>query len=347
MMGGMNKKSGQTVKVTCVRVSGLGVNLAAKDAAGLPKRMKILNWGENPNARGIRVFVGDKLVKALCAPNYPWRKVALDFEHNTLPGTPAYAESKEPRDVAGFCAVECVPGDGVYAVMSEWTKVGLEKAQMYTDLSASPVMDKSGEVVAILSVALCKCGAVEGMDFAEATVPLSADGALFLNANTNPKDTSMDDWKKYLCDLLGLDPATATDDDIKAALAKLKGGNADGNAPAALSAMVADAMKPLTDKVTALEGALSQSRKDAIISAATAQGKVVGLSAPVIAKMTEAELQTHVDGIKATVPLNSVTPANVDDGVKDGAITETQRTVALNCGMDPEAVFGKKKEASA
>jgi len=129
----------------------------------LPKRMKVLNWGENPNARGIRVFVGDKLAQALCAPNYPWRKVALDFEHNTLPGTPAYAESKEPRDVAGFCAVESVPGDGVYVVMSEWTKVGLEKAQMYTDLSASPVMDKSGEVVAILSVALCKCGAVEGI----------------------------------------------------------------------------------------------------------------------------------------------------------------------------------------
>ena len=150
------------------------------------------------------------------------------------------------------------------------------------------------------------------------------------------------DWKTFLCTLLGLDPATATDEEIETAAKKKFGGNAEGLSAAGLSAAIAEAIKPMQTALDTVKAELVQTKRDGIIAAATAQGKVVGLAAPVIAKMSPEELQTHVDAIKATVPLNAVTPANVEDGKTDGVITEQQRTIALNCGMDPEKVYGKK-----
>ena len=351
-MGGMKAKDGsgnlshQNVKVTCVRVDGLGVCLSAKGAGKLPRRMKVLGWGENPNSHGRRIFVGGKLAAALSAPLYPWRKVALDFEHNTVPGTPAYSESREPRDVAGFCDVECVAGDGVYIVMAGWTSVGAEKAEMYADLSAAVALDGSGEVTGVKSVALCKCGAVEGMDFAEAQVPLSADVAS-LFAETNKKDDTMD-YKKMLCERLGLDAATATDKDIEQAsltqAAAKSAANVGGGDTAALSAQVEAAVKPLADQVKAVQGEMEKVRKDSVLALARMQGKVVALSAEAVGKLSIEDLQKHVDGLAATVPLSAHTPAKVDDGGSGGGvITEQQRRIAENCGVDPEAVFGKKK----
>ena len=157
------------ITATLVRTTGLAIDLSAKEGANLPVRMKVLNWGENPNARGKRVFVGPKFVQALKAPTYPFRKIPLDFEHNTLEGTPAYAETREPRAVAGFSALEVAEGDGVYITMLSWTPDGLKTAANFADLSAACVTDKDGNVLMIPSVALCRTGAVEGMDFVQVT----------------------------------------------------------------------------------------------------------------------------------------------------------------------------------
>ncbi|MBR4651826.1 MAG: hypothetical protein IKO72_00565 [Kiritimatiellae bacterium] len=160
-------------KVILLRTTGVTVSLSA-DAAKLPRRIKVLNWGDNPNSHGKRVNVGELFVRCLAAETYPYRKVALDFEHNTFPGTAAYKESKEPRPVAGFGTIEAVEGDGVYITMSSWTPDGEKMAANYADVSAGAVTDKEGNLVAVASVALCRAGAVDGMDFVEA--PLS--GAL-------------------------------------------------------------------------------------------------------------------------------------------------------------------------
>ncbi len=76
-------------KVILLRTTGVTVSLSA-DAAKLPRRIKVLNWGDNPNSHGKRVNVGELFVRCLAAETYPYRKVALDFEHNTFPGTAAY-----------------------------------------------------------------------------------------------------------------------------------------------------------------------------------------------------------------------------------------------------------------
>ena len=172
-------------KVILLRTTGVAVSLSA-DAAKLPHRIKVLNWGENPNCHGRRVNVGALFVKCLNAGTYPYRKVALDFEHNTFPGTPAYKESQEPRPVAGFGTIEAVEGDGVYLAMSSWTPEGERMAANYADVSAGAVTDKEGNLVAVASVALCRAGAVEGMDFVEA--PLSGGVSAALSGITNSRE---------------------------------------------------------------------------------------------------------------------------------------------------------------
>ena len=157
-------------KVILMRTTGVAVSLSA-DAAKLPRRIKVLNWGDNPNSHGKRVNVGPLFAKCLNAETYPYRKVALDFEHNTFPGTAAYKESKEPRPVAGFGTIEAVEGEGVFITMSSWTPDGEKMAANYADVSAGAVTDDDGNLIAVASVALCRTGAVDGRDFVEA--PLS------------------------------------------------------------------------------------------------------------------------------------------------------------------------------
>ena len=217
---------GKPDKVILLRTTGVAVSLSA-DAAQLPRRIKVLNWGDNPNCHGKRVNVGALFVKCLNADTYPYRKVALDFEHNTFPGTPAYKESAEPRAVAGFGTIEAVEGDGVYITMSSWTPDGEKMAANYADVSAGAVTDKEGNLVAVASVALCRAGAVDGMDFVEA--PLSGgissalSGIINQEAGTEPgppgkkKGQQAMDYKALLLKLLGLGE-DATDEAIQAAL---------------------------------------------------------------------------------------------------------------------------------
>ena len=172
-------------KVILLRTTGVAVSLSA-DAAKLPRRIRVLNWGDNPNCHGKRVNVGALFVKCLNADTYPYRKVALDFEHNTFPGTAAYKESKEPRPVAGFGTIEAVEGDGVYITRSSWTPDGEKMAATYADVSAGAVTDKEGNLVAVASVALCRAGAVDGMDFVEA--PLSGGVATALSGIVNSRE---------------------------------------------------------------------------------------------------------------------------------------------------------------
>lgn len=312
-----------------------GQALAANADKTLPTRLRVLAWGDNPNARGKPVRVGEKLRAALAAPTYPFRKIPLDFEHNTLEGTPAYAESREPRPVAGFAFVEVVPGEGVFLNVDGWTPEGEANAANYCDLSAAAITDADGEVVMIPSAALCRCGAVEGMDFAQVALnaELVPDG---LTGQTQTEESM--NWKEMICKALGIDPASADEDVAKAFAAALsKKAELDTEA---LNA----ALKPVQDSVVSLsarfEQELEKRDKTALLERAAREGKVVALSAEAVGKLSVADLTAHVDGLKATVPLSAKTPADLPPG-KAGEVSAERRAIALNCGLDPEKVFQK------
>ena len=351
MKGKSAKAAGMVA--TLVRLNGMSVDLSG-DSRKLPSRMKVLAWGENPNARGKRVFVGPRFAIALASPLYPYRKAPLDFEHNTLPGTPAYAESVEPRSIAGYSAVQVIEGDGVYITMLNWTPAGLDNAANYCDLSAAAVTDRDGEVLAIPSVALCRCGAVEGMDFLD--VPLSADQTAALSAaisQTQTTEAQLNSLRDMIAEALGLDPKTVSDEDLAKALKAALTGSEDPTTEAlnaSIEKAVATALKPVAEQVVALsasekafKGELEKRDKAAILDAAGREGKVVALSADAIGKLSVADLQAHTAALPVTVPLTARTPTHIQESATQAGPSEAQRAIASNCGMDAEKVFAKKE----
>ena len=336
-------------KVILMRTTGVAVSLSA-DAAKLPRRIKVLNWGDNPNSHGKRVNVGPLFATCLNAETYPYRKVALDFEHNTFPGTAAYKESKEPRPVAGFGTIEAVEGEGVFITMSSWTPDGEKMAANYADVSAGAVTDDDGNLIAVASVALCRTGAVDGMDFVEA--PLSGGVSSALSGIINQegglkpaapiqKGTAMD-YKALLLKALGLGE-DATDEAIQAAVAKVAEKKPEEDAAAlsaAVKTAVAEAVKPIEEKVAALSAAAVAHEKADLIAEAAREGKVIALGADAIGKITVEDLKATIAKTPVTVPLNARTPANMKENPPAGEVSEEFRQIALNCGVSPE-IFKK------
>lgn len=333
-------------KVILLRTTGVAVALSA-DAAKLPRRIKVLNWGENPNCHGRRVNVGPLFAKCLSAAVYPYRQVALDFEHNTFPGTAAYKESREPRPVAGFGSIEVVEGRGVYLTMSSWTPEGERMAVNYADVSAGAVTDKDGNVVAVSSVALCRAGAVDGMDFVEAPLSGGVSSALSGIINNNNQEGQAMDFKALLIKSLGLGD-DATDEAIQAALAKALGRKPDENQEARQAAMsaaakaaVAEAVKPIQEQVAALSAAAVAHEKRDLVAEAAREGKVVALSADALAKLSVEDLKATIAKTAVTVPLSAKTPATVKETAPSGEVPDEFRRIALNCGVSPD-IFRKQ-----
>lgn len=333
-------------KVILLRTTGVAVALSA-DAAKLPRRIKVLNWGDNPNCHGRRVNVGPLFAKCLSSAVYPYRQVALDFEHNTFPGTAAYKESREPRPVAGFGSIEVVEGRGVYLTMSSWTPEGERMAVNYADVSAGAVTDKDGNVVAVSSVALCRAGAVDGMDFVEAPLSGGVSSALSGIINNNNQEGQAMDFKALLIKSLGLGD-DATDEAIQAALAKALGRKPDENQEArqaamsaAVKAAVAEAVKPIHEQVAALSAAAVAHEKRDLVAEAAREGKVVALSADALAKLSVEDLKATIAKTAVTVPLSAKTPATVKETAPSGEVPDEFRRIALNCGVSPD-IFRKQ-----
>ena len=334
-------------------------------------RFKVLNWGENPNSNGKRVTVGDRLAAEFDKPTYAWRLVPLDYEHNTQPGTAAYAATREPRDIAGYGAVEVIPGDGVYLAMIMWAAQpdGWAAAHTFADVSAVPVLDPAtGEAVAVTSVALTRAGAVPGIHFLD--VPLSAV------PETQPKGRTMN-WKTIMATALGLDagatdadvkaalltrlglPEGATDEEFAAALVKAATAPAPQNAdpdkdkdkppvPSPLAATVAQAVNaataPLAAQVKSLAEAAHRRDVDALLDGARADGKAVPLSAQTAHGLPLSTIKDIIAQTPVTVPL-AARPITRDLPLDGGnnTVTAERSAIAAACGVSPDNVWGSKK----
>ena len=129
----------------------------ALGAAELPKRIKLLGWGSNPTTGddgkpGRPLIVDDATAEILplAQKSYGFDRVALDFGHNSVPGHPAY--QKHPRKHAAYGTPEVVKGEGLFLANIEYTPSGIEFAREYADLSPTPLVDKDGRVLLLLSL---------------------------------------------------------------------------------------------------------------------------------------------------------------------------------------------------
>lgn len=290
-------------KPQLVTLSPTPIILGAEGA--MPTRLRVLKWGANTGTKGL--FVLNVAAALLIAQNQAatnFDKVALDFEHNSVKGSPTY--TGEPVTVAGHGTPRVVEGDGLYLESIEWTDEGKKfvGGGHYIDLSPTVMKNGADEVTFLHSVAVCRQGALHGLHI------LSAE-SIPAQLTTNNTNNNMD-AKKLLLTLLGL-ADTATDDEIQAACEAFA---TKEKAEPAMNSAITAALKPVTSTLTALSARLDDSDKRAvgaerqlILNGAHLAGKVIpkdhfeGANA-----LTNAQLVTLVATLPQTVPLERITP---------------------------------------
>ena len=320
-----------------------------------PTRLVVLPWGVNKSRRGD--FIVDALTCQVFDANQKRNridgKVALDFEHNTLPGTPAYESSSEPRPIAAWALCVVIPDEGVVYEDIEWTPDGLSawERKLYQDLSPAPVRGPDGKtVIALHSTALCRHGELEGLTITHAAAPralaayfealsseaLAKDGP---SADSLPPPSSL--MKEKLIALLAkLGVTLAADADeaatataLDSALGKLTTETEVKDKPEAMSAEIAS-----------MRAELDAGRKDLLITKATLEGKVIPLSAEAIAATPLSALTEIVNAAKpGEVNLNKKTVDGKDTPeAKPEALSAEQLAVFEACGLTADEIEAKK-----
>ena len=157
--------------------------------------------------------------------------------------------------------------------------------------------------------------------------------------------------KEELIKILGLDE-DATDEQIMTAikagaqaieeLAQMRAEGDDDKAAlnAAVKDAVAEAVKPIEEKVAALSAAAVAHEKQDLINEAAREGKVIALGADAIGKITVEDLKATIAKTPVTVPLSAKTPTTMQEKTAEGEVPEELRQIALNCGVSPD-IFKK------
>jgi len=349
---------------------GEAVSNGALAAPELPARLKVLPWGESQSTKG-RVVVGGLTLAVLSAEQRTagFERVALDFEHNTVPGTRAYTEAGEPRPVAAYGTVEVIEGQGLFLTGLVWTPEGIRAARNFEDLSPAVRQNAAGEVLFVHSVALTRNGAVHDLQFYSVATEIETQ---------NQQETSMKEW---MLKLLGLN-AEATDEEIstaaeamapallvlsaldeqaRAALPKLLLLDAskltglcalsaeDLQAKLTVLSAVGDSSKAtiegLVSRLSLVEGQVqtfsvekTKSERQLILDRAGREGKVIPLSAEQIAAMDLTILSTLCEKLPATVPVNQRTVEDVrtHSAGTQGRNNPNRPAIAAAFGMKPE-----------
>jgi phage I-like protein len=300
-----------------------------------PKRLLVGKWGKNDSAKGAFV-VNESTAKYLPTVQRMLARdtVAIDFEHNTVPGTVEF-EKPEPKKVAGHGVPRVVPGEGLFIEEIRWTPEGDESIRggHHPDLSPAIKTNSAGEVVFIDSAALTRNGAA--MDLRVFSEALSAEQLkIFSAAISQPPTQSTMDYKALLLALLALQ-ANASDTDIAAA-AKTFGDNLKsvlGQAES-LKTLSADFGK-MKEKLEGFEKSVAKSERESITAAALAAGKLVPHGAAIDA-LDNAAFKAIVDGLQAgVVPLEKRTPElvkthSVQIGNNDGSADEVRRHLKIS-----------------
>lgn len=306
----------------------------AQGEKGLPQRILVLAWGEHDTTKG-KVICDTTTMQQLAAYNAAqnWDRIALDFEHNSVPGSPSY--QGEPVKIAGYGTLQLVAGEGIYLLMSSWTPQGKEYAAggHYGDLSPVVKVNERNEVIGLHSVALCRHGATPGLVFLSAAAPVQ-HSATPRTANSSSNSMTPEQLVAELAKTLGLDAGTPPADILAKLVAQM--GETEKELTAmktkseedakTLSAQGGDPLKLLStqlqeqgDQLKLLSEQLLDSQRGEIIAAAVREGKQVPSIASTLAL---SDLKKLTAELPVTVPmekrLSSAPPAS---GAADTAET--------------------------
>lgn len=297
-----------------------------------PTRLRVAPWGTtttvNPGLPLIRINERTLAMLSANQRKYGFERIALDYEHNTVPGSPEHARSAEPRPIAAHGTLDVVPGEGLFLCNLEWTPEGPANAANYPDVSPAVACDADGNVLFVHSVALTRAGAANGLRFATLSVESGDSEAGSESEDEAEEDKSqvkemgMDPkLKAALCKIMKMDSATATDEAVASGL--------DGLAEQL------DKVKTMDSSITTLSASVLDMQRDFILAQSRMDGKVIPLSAESIKGMDLVALRDLVGKLPASVvPLSAMTPKIVPDAGAASPENSMLAEIARNCGVD-------------
>ena len=308
----------------------------------LPDRVLVARWGRNDNVKGAPIVVNETTARLLPAVNRALGAdtVALDFEHNTEPGTPEYEKSQEPRPIAAKGVPRIVPGEGLFIDDLQWTPEGRASALggHHGDLSPTVKTNTAGEVVFLHSAALCRHGAIPDLLLFDAALDAAQLQTFSALTTSTARPISSMNYKELLCLILGLDHLTASDTQIADASKGFaqKLATALGQA-GKLETLTAD-LTTLRQNFDGLQGRLNKAERDAMTREALSLGKLVPLGAE-IDKLSNEQFKAVLDGLQAgVVPVEKRTPDQVKtySVALPGAADSTAEAIRKAAGISEE-----------
>lgn len=334
----------RNIKLKTFQVSTNGVDLKT----GLPNRLKLMDWGENTLNTGEKVRIDQNSANVFASNQKLMGRetVPIDYEHSTVPGTPAYERSKPSDPLAGYGRPVVIPGQGLFLESVETTPHGVINAPNFKDISPTPLVDESGSVVGMHSMALTVAGAVDGLTLSDAAMKaLSADlnfKSLSTTTQKEPNAYTNGQTKNY-----GFEPMDIKffrDNDPKGELKDMTDEKAldwvkakwcgmcgkegtitpnsmnqppkwDDQWNAKVSELVTGAVTPLnatiqtlTAKLAEKEKSDTETEKQGIIAAAVKEGRVITLTAEQVKEFNPAQLKVMIAQIpKGRIPTGPLT----------------------------------------
>lgn len=338
-----------------------GLTLAKpKSENDLPQRILVAPWGETVTRKG-KVIVNETTLAVLEAAQQAnkFDRVALDFQHNTV------KKGAEPVKVAAYGTPEVVKGEGIYLSALEYTPEGKEMLPggHYPDISPAVVRNDQGEVIFLHSVGACRQGEIDGLTLFSASdssdistfEPMEGIELEVEGEDDTEEDPAKGDLREIVRALIMAIapeveiPEGAGDTELaaaaKAAVTALSAGGAKKTEDPAKTtegdkepvAMAAEAV----GRITALEAKWEERERASLVKQATADGKVIPLSAEQIDILDLTVLESMIENLPVTVPMQSRIAGAVDDFQAtpgNAAITPELREVSRQLGLKPEEV---------
>lgn len=321
----------------------------------LPDKLQIAPWGSFVTNTGKEFVVDETTLRELPG----WQKangaedIVLDFEHNSFFADMDPARGKDPLPVATGGSVEVVAGKGIFLLprVDKWTPEGIHfyTHRHYQDVS--PVLATSADgktVIGVSSAALTRKGAVKGLHAFSATANQTQN---MTEEEMNALKAQYEAFRKRLINelaSLGVSVAeTAKDEEILQALADwLKSRKeeeaAKGKETAPPSSGEQTALSAVASRIDALEADRDKAERAALVNAATAQGKLIPLSADAMSYLPVAELKKLLDGLASNVVPLSATAAPGQKATPQ--LTPEQKAFCARTGVKEEAYIQKLTE---
>lgn len=355
----MSKRTNAALTLTAFRAAG--VEHGAQDAP-LPSRLLVAPLGEHDGRSRGKVIISAETLTGLAARQAAVKigpRIALDFEHNTVPGTPAFAAESEPRRIAAWGTLKAVDGLGIVLEDLEWTPAGVEayKGRAYQDISPAVFRRADGTVLALHSVGLVRHGEIDGLTLEAAAAPRPlAPFFAALSAYESPPSEPMKPTPALIALLgaLGVQLAETADEtalnaaieSAAAAIDKMKSELTDLSAAAAAAkkaepegmSALREQLATLGGQVTALTAERDQVKRERLIDQAKIEGKVIPLSAEQIALTPLSVLETLVAAAKpGEVPIGKQQQGK-ETAVTVISFSAEQKDIFAKFGLTPEQV---------